>query len=87
MTPHPIDVAAGILGSQAALASALGVTRAAVTQWKEEGRRPPAEHCPKIQRLTAGRVTCKDLRPDIDWAAASLQAEPADALPVAGQGA
>lgn len=76
-TPHPIDAAAEILGSQAALANALGVTRAAVTQWKEEGRRTPAEHCPKIQRLTGGRVTCKQLRDDIDWDAAQLVPEEA----------
>lgn len=64
---HPIDVAAEILGSQAALASALGVTRAAVAQWKDEGRKVPAEHCPKIERLTDGRVTCEQLRDDIEW--------------------
>lgn len=73
MTQHPIDVAAEILGSQAALAAALGVTRAAVAQWKEEGRRTPAEHCPRIQRLTNGKVACKDLRPDVDWAGAFFE--------------
>jgi len=67
MTPHPIDVAAGIVGSQAALAEALGVTRAAVSQWKERDRKTPAEHCPRIERLCGGRVTCEELRPDIEW--------------------
>lgn len=64
---HPIDVAADLLGSQAALATALGVTRAAVTQWKDDGRRTPAEHCPLIERLTNGIVTCEQLRPDMAW--------------------
>lgn len=78
MTEHPIDVAASLLGSQAALASALGVSRAAVPQWKESGRRIPAEHCPKIERLTAGKVTCEQLRPDIEWEVLRLQTSTAD---------
>lgn len=73
MNEHPIDVAAGLLGSQAALASALGVSRAAVPQWKEAGRRIPAEHCPKIERLTGGKVTCEQLRPDMEWEVLRLQ--------------
>ena len=32
------------------------------------GRRPlPAEHCPGIERATAARVPCEQLRPDITW--------------------
>lgn len=65
---HPIEKAAGIVGSQKALATALGVTKAAVWQWKEGGRQVPAEHCPGIERLTAGQVRCEELRPDVDWA-------------------
>lgn len=65
---HPVDRAAQILGSQVALAEALGVTKAAVGQWRDEGRRVPAEHCPAIERLTAGVVRCESLRPDIEWA-------------------
>lgn len=64
---HPIEKAAAILGSQRALASALGVTKAAVWQWKHDGRRVPAEHCPQIERLTEGAVRCEQLRPDVDW--------------------
>jgi DNA-binding transcriptional regulator YdaS (Cro superfamily) len=73
MNEHPIDVAAGLLGGQAALASALGVSRGAVPQWKDPKRRIPAEHCPKVERLTAGRVTCEQLRPDIEWEVLRLQ--------------
>jgi DNA-binding transcriptional regulator YdaS (Cro superfamily) len=68
ITKHPIDVASEIVGSQTLLAAALGVTKGAVPQWRTEGRRVPAEHCPSIERLTGGRVRCEDLRPDIDWA-------------------
>lgn len=67
MEQHPIDRAAGIVGSQKALADALGVSKAAVGQWKDEGRRVPAEHCPQIERMTGGQVRCEELRPDVAW--------------------
>lgn len=68
MSSHPLEEATRIIGSQVALAAQLGVTKAAVGQWKLEGRKVPAEHCPVIERLTAGQIRCEDLRPDIDWA-------------------
>lgn len=64
---HPIEIAARIVGSQRALATALGVTKGAVWQWKESDRQVPAEHCPVIERLTRGEVRCEELRPDVDW--------------------
>jgi len=64
---HPIARAAKLLGSQTVLAGALKVSKGAVSQWKEEGGRVPAEHCPVIERLTGGVVRCEDLRPDIEW--------------------
>lgn len=73
---HPIDVAAEVLGSQKALAAALGVSTGAVSQWKEEGRKIPAEHCPVIERLTRGKVRCEQMRPDIAWGV--LRRKPAD---------
>jgi DNA-binding transcriptional regulator YdaS (Cro superfamily) len=66
--PHPIERAARILGSERELAKRLGVTKGAVNQWKLEGRRVPADHCPEIEYLTQGRVRCEQLRPDIRWA-------------------
>ena len=68
METHPIDVAAEIVGSQAALAALLGVSKGAVSQWKDPERKVPAEHCPLIERATFGRVRCEQLRPDIEWA-------------------
>lgn len=62
-----IDRAAEILGSQTALADLLGVSKGAVSQWKDEGRRVPAEYCPLIERATNGQVRCEELRPDIAW--------------------
>lgn len=81
---HPIDRAARILGSQVTLASLLKVTKAAVGQWRHEGRRVPAEHCPVIERETRMRgetVPCEDLRPDIPWDVLREQAAPTDPTP------
>ena len=47
------------------LASRLGVSKAAVSQWFSG--RPPADRCPSIERATAGRVTVDQLRPDVRW--------------------
>lgn len=81
---HPIDRAVQIVGSQSALAASLGITKAAVWQWKEDGRKVPAEHCPSIERLTGGAVRCEDLRPDVNWAV--LRGEPALAPEPAPEG-
>lgn len=67
MSSNPIDEAARIIGSQVALANALGVSKSAVNQWKGEGRQVPAEHCPQIERLTGGQVKCEDLNTEVDW--------------------
>lgn len=69
---HVIDRAARALGSQRALAVAVGVTKAAVWQWKSKdhkgkGRKVPVEHCLAIERATNGAVTRRDLRPDDYW--------------------
>ena len=70
-----LDQAVEIVGSSAALAHKLGVTKAAVSQWKLPGRKVPAEHCPKIERLTEHTVTCEQLRPDVDWAVLRMPQE------------
>ena len=69
MTPNQaLEEAVSIVGSMEALGDELGVTKGAVGQWKIDGRRIPAEHCPAIERLTKGQVRCEKLRPDIaDW--------------------
>jgi len=65
-----------LVGSATELARFLGVTKAAVSQWRLEGRRVPAEHCPSIERLTHGIVRCESLRPDVDWAAVRMKRAP-----------
>lgn len=72
---HAIDKAAKIVGSQTALATALGVNKTAVSQWKDAGRRVPAEHCPLIERMTLGQVRCEELRPDVAWDVLRMQAD------------
>jgi DNA-binding transcriptional regulator YdaS (Cro superfamily) len=69
-----LDKAAEIIGSQTALANLLAVSKGAVSQWKEPGRRVPAEYCPLIERATGGVVRCEDLRPDMAWDVLRLQA-------------
>lgn len=69
-----IDRAAEVLGSQTALAELLGVSKGAVSQWKDPGRRVPAEYCPLIERATQGKVRCEELRPDVAWEVLRLQA-------------
>lgn len=64
---NPIKLASSIAGSQRELARQLGVTPGRVAQWIT-GDRVVADYCPRIERLTGGRVRCEDLRPDIDWA-------------------
>ena len=55
-----------ILGSQTALAVAVGVVPQVVNNWHRRGN-VPAEYCPSIERATNGAVRCEDLRPDVDW--------------------
>lgn len=64
--PHPIDIAAQVVGSEAAIAALLGISKAAVNQWKDEGRGVPIQHCYPIEQATGSKVMRWDLRPD-DW--------------------
>lgn len=60
-----IDLAISLVGGQVRLAESLGVRQQTVSYWRKAG--VPVEHCAAIERLTGGRVTRRDLRPD-DWA-------------------
>lgn len=61
-----INKAIDLLGGVVATANALGVKKAAVSNWRRRGI--PAEYCPTIERLTARKVRCEDLNDSIDWA-------------------
>lgn len=66
---HPLDRAAQLLNiGLGDLGKMLGVTKSAISQWKLEGRKVPAEHCPEIEKLTHGIVKCEELNSSVDWA-------------------
>ena len=58
--------AIGIVGSQASLASSIGVKQQHVWNWLNRGDAIPPEYCHPIEQATKGAVTRQDLRPD-DW--------------------
>lgn len=69
--PSAIKRAVELLGSQLALAKALGVTPVTVNQWvrpngANSSRPVPPKQCVRIEALTNGQVSRRDLRPD-DW--------------------
>jgi DNA-binding transcriptional regulator YdaS (Cro superfamily) len=61
-----IERAISIAGSQAKLADACGVKQASIWQAKDAGR-VSAELAIGMHRATAGEVSCRALRPDLDW--------------------
>lgn len=63
----PIQHACALAGGHSAIARALGITRAAVSQWATGVRPIPEERCPAIECATSGAVTCEELRPDVSW--------------------
>ena len=42
-----------------------GVKSPSVSEWRHRGI--PAERCPALERGSAGKVTCEQLRPDVRW--------------------
>ena len=62
--PHAVDQAAQVVGSRAKLADLLGVSVAAIGNWKFRGI--PIEYCASIEIATDGVVTRRNLRPK-DW--------------------
>lgn len=59
---HPLDRAARYIGGRQLLAEKLGVTPAAIGNWKARG--VPVEKCVPIERLCPGVVGRRDLRAD-----------------------
>ena len=69
-TSHPqqeaLQRAISIIGSATALADLLGITKGAISQWKDKGRSIPFEYGAAIETATSGAVTRRNLFPD-DW--------------------
>lgn len=59
MTTNPVKLAIDAAGSQAQLARALGLSRAAISQWREI----PVKRVLEIERVTG--VSREQLRPDL----------------------
>ncbi|WP_428718561.1 transcriptional regulator [Undibacterium curvum] len=68
MTTDAISKAIRKVGSMRLLGAHLGVTKGAVSHWKNTASPVPAEHCPEIEKLTDGEVLCEQLNPNVDWA-------------------
>lgn len=64
MSTSPLDRAVEIVGTQEALASAIGIKSPSISEWRQRGR-VPAERCADIERATGGEVTRAELRPDL----------------------
>ena len=65
-------------GGLTALASALGISKGVVFQWKHRSQVPP-EYCPEIEKLTG--VRCEELNDKVDWAYLRTKAERRAAKP------
>ena len=62
----PLQRAIALFGSQQALADDLGVSQSHISFWLTRAKKGvPPEYCGAIERLTQGKVTRKQLRPDI----------------------
>ena len=53
------------LGGVSAVARMVGCKPPSVTEWRKRG--VPPDRCPTIERGSAGRFSCEQLRPDISW--------------------
>lgn len=60
----PIERAVLFCGGQSGLAERIGISPQVVHNWIRRGN-VPADHCPDIEAVTQGTVTCEELRPDL----------------------
>ncbi|AEP36202.1 transcriptional regulator [Taylorella asinigenitalis] len=54
-------------GRSKRLIEGLGISRVSLWQWKNEHVKISIERCLEIEKFTAGKVTCEELRPELDW--------------------
>ena len=53
------------VGGQRALAAMLGKKQGQIGNWLHRDKKVPAEVCADIEAATGGKVTRRDLRPDV----------------------
>ncbi|MCU1787490.1 helix-turn-helix domain-containing protein [Pectobacterium polaris] len=68
MAREGIKRAIRMAGSQKKLADILGVSQPTVWRWLHGKKKPSIDSVKTIEKVTAGTVTCEELRPDVDWA-------------------
>jgi DNA-binding transcriptional regulator YdaS (Cro superfamily) len=61
----PIRRAIDYHGGQVELAKAIGCSQASISYWLNKVRRPSAKNARKIDKSTGGRVTARELLPEI----------------------
>ena len=76
-----ILTACALMGSQTSLAKVLGVKPPVVNQWLNFIRPVPPKICVAIERVTEGKVTRKELRPEDYWELWPDLATPQEELP------
>ena len=64
MDKTPLHVAVEFAGGQSALARMIGVRQGYIWKWLQSGRTSP-KYCLAIERVTFGKVTRYQLRPDV----------------------
>lgn len=64
-TDTPLKKAAKLVGTEAALAEAIGCTRQRLHQWHRRGI--PTDFVPLIERATGGQIRCEELKPEVAW--------------------
>jgi DNA-binding transcriptional regulator YdaS (Cro superfamily) len=75
MSRELIEQAITLAGSQAKLAEACGVKQQSIWQAKETGR-CSAELALQIEQATDGKVTARQLRPDLPWPSLAPEQQP-----------
>jgi len=71
-----LESAVKALGTQEALAAALGIRSPSISEWRKRGN-VPVERCVAIEQATNGAVTRYELRPDIFGPAPAKEGEAA----------
>jgi DNA-binding transcriptional regulator YdaS (Cro superfamily) len=65
-TQKAVQRAVDLLGSQSALARAVGKSQPAIYKWTHGKSLPTWQNAIAIERATGGRVTRHEVRPDIE---------------------
>jgi DNA-binding transcriptional regulator YdaS (Cro superfamily) len=65
---NPVDKAISAFKTLSEMQRQLGIKNHQTIQGWRHSRRVPPEYCPKIERLTNGKVRCEELNDSIDWA-------------------